>query len=281
MHALGERVKELNCLYGIAQLVERHPASLEDILAGAVLALPPAWQYPEITCARIVFLGKRYESRGYVQSAWRQFTPIRVSGETVGEVSVCYREERPLSFEGPFLREERTLINAVAEYLGAIVRRIAAERELHDTNRQLTVERETLKEANAALRTVLARIDEEKRELRREINANVEKILLPILNAVSLALPPSKRSYADLMRRSLLDITAPFTHRLSIAFDALTPTEVSVCHMIRSGLRTKEIAGLRGVSAATVNRHREHIRRKLGLTNRTANLITYLQGNVS
>jgi DNA-binding CsgD family transcriptional regulator len=47
--------------------------------------------------------------------------------------------------------------------------------------------------------------------------------------------------------------------------------------MIKSGMRTKEIAQLRGVSTATVNRHREHIRRKLRITNNEVNLTTYLQ----
>jgi hypothetical protein len=279
MHALLERVKELNCLYGIAQIVERFPASLDDIMSGAVRILPPAWQYPETACARIVIENRRYESDGYIQSAWRQAAPIRVSGQVLGQVFVCYREEKPVAFEGPFLREERTLINAVAEYLGMIVRRVAAESELQESNRLLTVERESLKETNSALRTVLARIDEEKKDMGREIYANVERILLPILDAMSLDLPQAKRGYADLLRRNLLDITSPFTHRLSTVFMALTPTEVSVCNMIRSGLRTKEIAGLRGISPATVNRHREHIRSKLGIVNRRLNLTTCLQGH--
>jgi DNA-binding CsgD family transcriptional regulator len=224
-----------------------------------------------------VLEGKRYETQGYLQSAWRQSAPIRIANRIVGEVSVCYRTEQAAAFEGPFLREERTLINAVAEYLGTIGRRISAERELQETNRLLTIEREALKETNTALRTVLAKIDEEKREVSRDIHANVEKILLPILHALALELPPAKRAYADLLQRNLLDLTAPFTHRLTTAFTMLTPVEVAICDMIRGGIRTKEIARLRGISPATVNRHREHIRRKLGLANRKANLTTYLQ----
>ena len=54
-------------------------------------------------------------------------------------------------------------------------------------------------------------------------------------------------------------------------------TEVNVCNIIKNGMRTKEIAELRGVSVATVNRHREHIRRKLKITNKEVNLSTYLQ----
>jgi len=277
VHNLGERIKELNCLYGIAQLAERHPQSIEGVLAGAARILPAAWQYPETASARIRFRGRVYDSPGFRESRWRQAAGIVVGGEPAGEVAVCYREERPASFEGPFLREERALLNAVADHLGSLAQRIAAERKLQEINRLLTVEREALREANSALRTVLAKIDEEKRELSRDIHANVEKVLLPILHALALEVPAAKRAYVDLLRTNLTDITAPFTNRLASAFRTLTPTEVAICHLIRSGLRTKDIARLRGIAPATVNRHREHCRRKLGLTRRGLNLTTYLQ----
>jgi DNA-binding CsgD family transcriptional regulator len=56
---------------------------------------------------------------------------------------------------------------------------------------------------------------------------------------------------------------------------------VKICNMIRNGLQTKEIAELCTISLATVNRHREHIRRKLGITNSKRNLVTYLQTNMA
>lgn len=277
VHRLRERVKELNCLYGISHLAEQFPHSLDDILQGVVGLLPPAWQYPEAACARVLLQGRTRTSDGFAESEWRQSAPILVAGEPAGEVSVFYRDPRPAADEGPFLREERTLINAVADYLGLLARRIGAEEELHESNRLLTVEREALRESNIALRTVLARIDEEKHDMRRSLHANVERVLLPILHALSLDLPARKRSYVDLLRSNLLDITTPFTGHLTSAFRALTPTEVAICNMIRSGLRTKEIARLRSISAATVSRHREHIRRKLGLANKAQNLTTFLQ----
>lgn len=277
-HALGERIKELNCLYGIAMLAERQPSSVGELLAGVAGILPRAWQYPEVTVARVTLEGRAYDSPGFALSAWGQAAPIIIGGYPAGEVLVCYTEERPASQEGPFLREERTLIDAVAEYVGTIVRRIRAEQDVQEANRLLTVEREALRESNAALRAVLARIGEEKQDMRRDIRENVEKVLFPILDAVEVELPANKRAYVGLLRRNLRDIAEPFTRHLAPAEDRLTPAEVAVCSMIRNGLRTKEIARLRGISAATVCRHREHIRRKLGLSNRAMNLTTYLQG---
>ena len=278
--ALRERVKELNCLYGIAQLAERHPDSIEDLLGDLVNFLPFSWQYPEITCSRVVFKGKTYKSKGCKVTKWRQSSRIFMYNEPVGEVIIFYLEERPPADEGPFLREERVLLDALAERIGTIAMRISAELELQEINKVLILERKALQEANAALRTVLARIEEEKQEIYMNIGANVDKILMPILHALVLDLPPTQRKYVELLKTSLEEIASPFVSHLSKPHLSLTPTEVKICNMIRGGLRTKEIAEIRGVSMATINRHREHIRRKLKIANSDINLMTYLQSSM-
>ena len=278
--ALRERIKELNCLYGISLLAERYGDSIDDLLRNLVNILPPSWQYPDITCARIVFKGKTYKSRGFKVTKWRQSSRILMYNEPMGEVEVLYMEERLPEDEGPFLREERVLIDAVAEQIGKIAIRMAAEQELQEINKQLTVERKTLQETNAALRTVLTRIEEEKQNIYMNVQSNVDKILMPILHALTLELPIIQRKYVDMLRTNLEEITSPFINHLSRKFLSLTPTEIKICNMIRNGLRTKEIAQIQGVSEATINRHREHIRQKLEIINKEINLTTYLQSSM-
>jgi DNA-binding CsgD family transcriptional regulator len=275
--ALHERIKELNCLYAIAQLVESEFSSIDDVLAAVVNILPPSWQYPEITCARVIFQEKTFKSRGFKVTKWRQSSRILMHNEPVGEVTIFYLEERPPKHEGPFLFEERALLDAVAERIGIIAMHLAAERELQETNRQLIVERRALQEANTALKTVMNRIEEEKREIFKQIRDNVEKVLLPILHELTWAVPGPKRKYVELLRENLEDITAPFISRISQQYHSLTPTEIQICDMIRSGLRTKEIAEMRNISPATISRHRERIRRKLGIAGKDVNLVTHLQ----
>ena len=278
--ALRERIKELNCLYGIARLAERHPDSIEDLLRDLVNFLPFSWQHPEITCARIVFKGETYKSKGFKVTKWRQLSRILMYNEPVGEVSIFYLEERPPADEGPFLNEERALLDELAERIGSTAMRISAELELQETNKQLTLERKALQEANAALRVVLARFEEEKQGIYMNVQTNVDKILMPILHALALDLPQTQRNYIDMLRTNLEEIVSPFVSDLSRIYLSLTPTEVNICNMIRSGLQTKEIAQIRGVSTATINRHREHIRRKLKITNSDINLMTYLQSSM-
>jgi DNA-binding CsgD family transcriptional regulator len=270
----------LNCLYGISQLAERNLSSLDDLLKELVDFLRHSWQYPELACARILFKGKTYTSDRFKVTDWRQSSRIYMYHEAVGECAIFYLEECPPSDEGPFLKEERALLDAVAEQIGTIATRISADMELLETNRQLTLERKALQESNTALKIVLARIEQEKQEIHRDINTNVEKILTPILHALTEQLSPAQVKYVEMLRTNLEEITSPFISQLSLAYHAMTPTEIAICNMIRNGMRTKEIAGMRGISEATVNRHREKIRHKLKITNQDVNLATFLQSSM-
>jgi PAS domain S-box-containing protein len=129
-HKLDERVKELNCLYGISRLSAQPGISLEQILGGVVDLLPPAMQYPEIACTRIVLNGQEFEADDFRETPWGLSSAIAVRAEQAGHVELAYLEERPEADEGPFLEEERLLLNAVAERLGRIAERKQAEEAL-------------------------------------------------------------------------------------------------------------------------------------------------------
>jgi len=279
-NALRERIKELNCLYGISQLAERYLHSLDDLLQELVKYLPHSWQYSEVTCARILFKGKTYTSDRFEVTSWRQSARIYMYHEPVGEVGIFYLEECPPADEGPFLKEERALLDTVAEQIGTIATRMSAEMELQEANRQLTLERQALQEANTALRILLSRIEQEKQEIHGDIKTNVEKIIMPILHALASQLSPSQVKYVEMLQNNLEEISSPFISKLSLSYHSMTPTEIAICNMIRNGMRTKEIAEMRGVSEATINRHREKIRRKLKITNQDVNLATFLQSSM-
>ncbi|MFC2035417.1 helix-turn-helix transcriptional regulator [Chloroflexota bacterium] len=279
-NALNERIKELNCLYGVSKLAERYFNSFDNLLEELVNFLTLSWQYPFITCARIIFKGNTYKSEGFKVTEWRQSSRIYVYSEPVGEVAIFYLDECPPADEGPFLKEERALLDTLADQIGAIATRFAAESELQDINKQLSLERKALQESNTALRAVLKRIEEEKNEIYRDIKTNIDKVLMPILLALVLELPKTQSKYIEMLKTNLEEITSPFISHLSSAYHSLTPTEITMCNMIRNGMRTKEIAQIRAVSTATINRHRENIRRKLKITNDDVNLATYLQSSM-
>jgi len=127
--ALRERVKELTCLYKIAQISERKYLSLEEILEYIVGFLPPGWQYPEITSSRIVLDGRTYSTPEFKDGGQKQIADIIVNGEPRGIVEVLYSEIKPEIDEGPFIKEERNLINAIAKQLALVVEQREAEKD--------------------------------------------------------------------------------------------------------------------------------------------------------
>jgi PAS domain S-box-containing protein len=177
-HDLGERIKELNCLYNISQLRERGGMSLEETFHAVADLIPPAWQFPEITCARIIWEGREFKSESFGFPVAKQLANIVVHGAVVGSLEVGYLEDRPKSDEGPFLKEERDLINAIVERLGRMVERSKAEEELQKYQAQLEqlVEKRTqeLVEAN---RQLIEEIGERKRkeEIIKESAAALER----------------------------------------------------------------------------------------------------------
>jgi PAS domain S-box-containing protein len=128
-HNLAERIKELDCLYSISRIVEKPGISLEEIMQETVDILPASLQYPEVACARIILHEREFKTANFEKTAWEQSSELMVRGQRVGTVEVDYLEVRPEEDEGPFLSEERNLVNAVAEELGRIIDRKLAEEE--------------------------------------------------------------------------------------------------------------------------------------------------------
>ncbi len=136
-HDLGERLKELNCLYVISKLAEQPDITTEQIIQGTVGIIPSSWQYPELTKARITLEDRVSSTADFRESQWRQASEIVVHGKPIGSVEVYYLTEQPADYEGPFLKEERSLINAIAEQLGRTIQRIRLEEERATLKEQL------------------------------------------------------------------------------------------------------------------------------------------------
>ena len=266
---LRERVKELNCLYDLTRLIEQSEDSIDTLLQNAVELLPSSWQYPDWTCARIVFKEQTYRSRNFKTTQYRQQAILTVFGQPEGLVEVSYLKKLPTSDEGPFLKEERLLIDAVSDHIAKAIQRI-------NTQRQLLVERQALQDANVALHDSLVQSKQEKKMIGASIQAKIDKIITPIFYALTTDMDERQKKYLNLLHKNFQDIVSPFVEGKQDILTRLSPVEVVICDMIKHGLSSKEIAGLRGISPATVNRHRESIRSKLGLTNRKINLVSYL-----
>ena len=116
---LKERAKELNCLYEIQELLHDNNSNIPEILAAIVAAIPNGWQYPHICVARLTCKNKVTQSKNFKESEWVLLSNINVQDEIVGRLEVFYTKERPNCNEGPFLKEERRLIENISTQIGS------------------------------------------------------------------------------------------------------------------------------------------------------------------
>jgi hypothetical protein len=121
MDALRERAKELHCLYNVHELLNQPDVTVRDVCGELLTILPPGWQYPDICFARIMLHGQIYEPHNAATSAWVQKADLVVHGEPAGTIEIFYTQPAPPSDEGPFLKEERKLLDTIAERFGEFI----------------------------------------------------------------------------------------------------------------------------------------------------------------
>src|SRR5499427_9205585 len=130
--ALRERAKELRCIYSVASALSRREEPPQTVFRWVLDAIPPAWQYPADSTARIEYFGRTHALPDFVDTPWRLRSPISIWRTSVGAIEVHYKQEKAIAWEGPFLKEERELLDnighRIGEYLEWKQRELSGER---------------------------------------------------------------------------------------------------------------------------------------------------------
>jgi PAS domain S-box-containing protein len=145
-----------------------------------------------------------------------------------------------------------------------------AEVELEEQNRLLS-------EKNIALRQVMGQLEDEKKKIAETIRNNMEQLVLPQIDKIRATCAGDCRKHLQLLEFNLREITVGFGKRTSEKLNTLTQKEIEICDMIKRGMGCKDIARLRNTSPRTVETHRNRIRKKLGITDTSVNLATFLK----
>lgn len=127
---LNERLKELSCLYAIANIVKTPEITLDEVYQQVVNLLASGLQYPETASAKINFGGNEFKTENHKETEWKLSSDIKINGARAGTVEITYLEKKPDNDEGPFMKEEHLLLGAVAERLGRIAERNLAQEGL-------------------------------------------------------------------------------------------------------------------------------------------------------
>ncbi len=136
-----ERLKELTCINETTQIIKEN-RSVDETLIQIAEILPRAWQYPEMAVARIWLDGKEHTSKGFREGDWKQSQKFVTIDNRKGEIEVFYLQEFKEMDEGPFLREERQLIDNLAGIISNYLNSQGARKILHKSMEEDTVREE-------------------------------------------------------------------------------------------------------------------------------------------
>ncbi|UCD78848.1 MAG: helix-turn-helix transcriptional regulator [Desulfobacterales bacterium] len=151
------------------------------------------------------------------------------------------------------------------------------EEALRKSQEELFEQKQSLEEANIALKVLLKQREEDKRELEKKVLANVKDLVLPYVEKLKNSrLKPKDKTLVEIVETHLNDVISPLLQRFSNAKILLTPQEMQVAALVKDGKTSKEIADILNVSETTVNFHRKNLRVKFGLRNKQTNLRSYL-----
>ncbi|MGD8777503.1 MAG: response regulator [Ignavibacteria bacterium] len=177
LYDVSKRVKEIRCLYIVSQVAENTANTLEEVLQATADAIPPGWQYPEITTGRITFNDLVCTSANFRESKWKQETEIVVDGKPCGKIEVFYLEEKPVLDIGPFMKEEQSLIEALARVIAVFYQRKDAQEKLIKSNEELEEKVEIrTKDLHEALKQISVLLEKSPMSVIVEQNGRIEFI---------------------------------------------------------------------------------------------------------
>ncbi|MGB6011322.1 MAG: LuxR C-terminal-related transcriptional regulator, partial [Desulfobacterales bacterium] len=151
------------------------------------------------------------------------------------------------------------------------------EYRVRERTRELELKTKSLEEINTAMKVLLKKRQEDKKEIEDNVMTNVKKLVVPYFEKIKKTeLDDRQEAFLSIIESNLNEIISPFTRQMSLKYLNLTPTEIRIANLIRHGSPSKKIAELMNVSPRTIDTHRKNIRRKIGIQGQRGNLRSYL-----
>ncbi|SPF32381.1 hypothetical protein SBDP1_1040019 [Syntrophobacter sp. SbD1] len=151
------------------------------------------------------------------------------------------------------------------------------ERKVEERTAELRDRTQSLEEANTALKVLLNRREQDKKEFTESVVMNVRNLIEPYIETIRRTdLSNRQMTLLNVIESQIRDLTSPFSKTLAFQHINLTPTEMRIAAHIKDGKSTEKIADILSISEKTVWRHRDNIREKLGLRGGRKKLRSYL-----
>jgi PAS domain S-box-containing protein len=208
-----------------------------------------------------------------------QFSKISTRSHRSYEITLKKKNGQDLNtfINATTIRDESGEVQGAFALITDITDMKQTEQRLKQREKELERKNIRLEEMNIALNILLKKRDEDKKELEEKVMTNIKELVLPYVTKLkNTGLNHTQEVFADIIQSNIEEIISPFAYKLSHKYLNFTPTELKVAHLVKQGLRTKEIAELLASSPETITRHRKSMRKKLKLTDKKLNLRTHL-----
>ncbi len=216
-----------------------------------------------------------YSKKELLKSSIEDLVPIEERSELKAELHKTIKSGLDYFGEIRLLGKNNKVIDAE---MGGVILEISGKTfilgSFRDITRRKQTENELIKK-NAALNEILAHIEEEKVKIKKQVAQTIDKVLMPSVNKLFDGNGSLSKYYCDQLKKNLQELSNS-TGGILHAYSKLSPREVEICNLIKNGETSKEIANILNISIVTVNKHRERIRKKLVISNKHINLVSYL-----
>ena len=219
-----------------------------------------------------------YKTKRYIPQ--KNQSPVPESAWQVGDeffsqiIGSDGRCEGWLSVDTPFSGKRPTLDDAICleELINIVAKKVNELRSL----KLLLRERQVLERKNIALKEVFARIEEEKIAIERKLREDIDSTMMPAYEKLLNQDGTLNRTNYDILGAGLRAVSSSTAGILDL-YAKLSPREIEICELLKNGKKSADVARTLKISRATVQKHRELIRRKLDLKNKKINLVSYLK----
>lgn len=276
-----------NILYLNQAFAEMHGMKSQDLLGKHLTVFHNEEQIPAVDAANRVILehgifsGEIWHTRadGSVFPGLMHNSALRnEEGELVGMIGTL-RDITSLKKADEALRESHEKLEAYSSSLEEMVK--GRTQDLENSRKELKKYSESLEKTNEALKLIIQGIEAQKKDVEEKIAHNLNLTVTPIIDQLkSQDLPDTALFLLKSLEFNVANIASTFGMKMTKEGHRLTPKELRICDMIRSGLSSKQMAKIMGISAQTVLVHRKNIRKKLGLAKAKMNLASYLKSNL-
>lgn len=217
------------------------------------------------------------KTRRQVKKIFREFTPENPDSLHIEEVLLPDGEIHWQQWSNRGIFDSKGRLIEIQSVGRDITELKKSEEALKVTERELRIQKKALEEKNIALREILEQIEIEKKQIKDDVVVNIEELIMPTVHKLKQQENRDSRVCAELLERGLAELTSSFGRKISQASLKLSPREIEICNMIKTGFSSKDIARVLHISPHTVETHRNTIRKKFSLTNKEVNLTTFLQ----